>query len=103
MQALGQISSFKGLAFNPKTIVAIGALLTGVAVVQAPIIPWILLGALSGLLLLECPVYVWVAGTKTSLHGATSSYKKFSFVEFVECDSRDLLAPYIRALHGPPV
>ncbi len=63
MQALRQIYSYNARAFNPKTIVAIGALLTGVAVVQAPIIPWIVVGALSGLLLLECPVYVWVAGT----------------------------------------
>ena len=58
---LGQGSISKSVTFSQGAIVTIGFLVTGVAVAKAPIVAWVFLGALTGLLMFQLPIYAWLS------------------------------------------
>jgi len=57
---LGQGSISKSVTFSQGAIVTIGFLVTGVAIAKAPIVAWVFLGALTGLLMFQLPIYAWL-------------------------------------------
>ncbi len=58
---LGQGSISKSVTFSQGAIVTIGFLVTGVAIAKAPIVAWVFLGALTGLLMFQLPIYAWLS------------------------------------------
>ena len=51
----------KSLTSSQVVFVIIAFLVTGVTIVEAPVVTWILLGSLIGLFMLQFPPYVWVS------------------------------------------